>query len=138
MHVSFSLISEAYLKVFGCSLMMNSRCAVGLQEMNVVPQNNRTWNLFLKSYARPTLVAPWSRQKIAYSIRNVEIGTYYLYVRHRTEPWDPFGTNIYKLSFASPLSHSLGEKMVGKSKKRLFFSALLIPDRVSETDYSYS
>ena len=42
MHFSFSLISEAYLKVFGCSLMMNSRSAVVLQEMNVVPQNNRT------------------------------------------------------------------------------------------------
>ena len=42
MHFSFSLISEAYLKVFGCSLMMNSRSAVGLQEMNVVPQNNGT------------------------------------------------------------------------------------------------
>ena len=42
MHFSFSLISEAYLKVFECSLMMNSRSAVGLQEMNVVPQNNRT------------------------------------------------------------------------------------------------
>ena len=32
---TFSLISEAYLKVFGCSLMMNSRSAIGLQEMNV-------------------------------------------------------------------------------------------------------
>ena len=42
MHFSFSLISEAYLKVFGCNLMMNSRSVVGLQEVNVVPQNNRT------------------------------------------------------------------------------------------------
>ena len=29
MHFSFSLISEAYLKVFVCSLMMNSRSAIG-------------------------------------------------------------------------------------------------------------
>ena len=42
MHFSFSLISEAYLKVFGCSFMLNSRSAIGLQEMNVVPQNDRT------------------------------------------------------------------------------------------------
>ena len=42
MHFSFSLISEAYLKVLGCSLMMNSRSAIGLQEMNVVPLNDRT------------------------------------------------------------------------------------------------
>ena len=42
MHFSFLLISEAYLKVFGCSLMMNSRSAIGLQEMNVVSQNDRT------------------------------------------------------------------------------------------------
>ena len=32
--------------------MMNSRGAIGLKEMNVVPQNERTWILFLKSYAR--------------------------------------------------------------------------------------
>ena len=42
MHFSFSLISEAYLKVFGCNVMMNSRSAIELQEMNVVPQNDRT------------------------------------------------------------------------------------------------
>ena len=42
MHFSFTLISEAYLKVFGCSLMMNSRSAIELQEMNVVLQNDLT------------------------------------------------------------------------------------------------
>ena len=70
MHFTFSFISEAYLKAFvfsyfpfgfedriwdlivsvpdhclsfyfGCSLMMNSQSAIGLQEMSVVQQNDR-------------------------------------------------------------------------------------------------
>ena len=32
-----------------------------------------------------------------------------------------FRTNVYRLSFASPLSHSPGAELVGKSGKRLFF-----------------